>query len=203
MALTADRTSSGSADGELAAIVVRSDRSIDGVFHVSIAYTDDLLAAFTRAQAIAYAVAVVDAVARAEFDVAVALQLVDAGGSTVPQVGEQVRSLRSDRAPLDVDALGLLQLRPGICEFTGAPYLHCQVRGQAEWWRWTPAEAEKHAMDVLHSATTVALDEGYRRHLVTVVGMDTSAALTLVAMLGECRPPRPPGAVPDVAPVDG
>jgi hypothetical protein len=165
------------------AIWVISDVALDGTYITTVHADDDTAITLDRDQAVAYAMAVMSAVTRAQYDAAVIAQMAHIG-LPLPAAAQAVRGLRADRPPIDDKATAPLRFEPIVKSKSRQPVIHVHL-GDRILTEWTPAETQGHAMYVLQVAAGVDLDAAYRRYLVGPVGMDDPTARAVVGDLGK------------------
>lgn len=165
------------------AIWVISDVAPDGTYVTTVHVTDDVAFTLTPAEAIAYAAAVMDASARAQFDAAVFAQM-QATGMDRALAASVIVDLRAERPRLRFAPP--LSFEPLVTAAKCEAQLYVLVNGK-RYAQWTPADAAQHVTQVLEVAAGVDLDAAYRRYLVGPIGMDDEKARALVGSLANHR----------------
>lgn len=182
------------------AVWVESGVAPDGTYVVELHAGGDWSTILDRDRAIAYAAAVHDIAARAEYDAAVYRQLTAKGVHPAQVTAFVVDDLRPERPPAEyaIAVTAPLAFTPGVSADNGPFVLvHLHLPGpptgtpDALISQWTPAEARTHAGHVLDTLAVVDLDAGYRRLLVGVMGLDDPTARAVIGNLGEHRHPSP------------
>jgi hypothetical protein len=160
----------------------RTVPDLDGTYHAALEIDDDTAFPLTDTTAHAHAVAVLSAVARAEYDAAVLHQL---GGPPEDQIraGQMVSVLRDLRAPIAWPSP--LTLEPGVSAFNGRPFLTVNIHGRPVG-QWTPSDARGNALHVLEAVEAASLDTDYGR-VLRDVGVPAEQARTVVADLATHR----------------
>ena len=151
-----------------------------------------------RGQAVAYAMGVLQVVAEAEYDAAIARQIRAMGrlpagerdqtgqaaaAATIQQLRERRPKERTDQTALEGSPLAF---SGGVSALTGDAFVHVHLYGQPLT-QWTPADARGHAQYVLEAAIVAELDQGYLEFLTTVLALDRETARKVVDNLGHHR----------------
>jgi hypothetical protein len=170
---------------DIDAIWVISDVAPDGTYVVTVQAGDDVAITLDRNRAIRYALTVIDASARAQYDAAVFAQMAGMGLDERTAV-EPVIQLRADRPPLDNDATAPLRFEPIVTSRTKRPAVHVHLGGKAIS-EWGPVDAAGHALHVLEVAVGVDLDAAYRRILIGTIGLDDASARAAVGDIANYR----------------
>lgn len=165
------------------AIWVVSDVAPDGTYVTTVHATDDVAFTLTREEAIAYAVAVIDACVRAEYDAVVFAQL-RARGIGPGWAVSVIADLRAGRPPLEFGTP--LSFEPFVSGATRESQLHVVVNG-TRYAQWGTGDGRRHAMQVLEVAVGVDLDAAYRRHLAGPLNLGDAKAGALVQELANHR----------------
>lgn len=100
---------------------VRTVPGPDGTYHPVLEIDDDTAFPLTPTTAHAHAVAVLAAVAHAEYDAAVLHQMGSGGQQNQQHAAQLVHALREDRPPIAWPSP--LALDPGVSAFTGRAFL--------------------------------------------------------------------------------
>lgn len=163
-----------------------SDVAPDGMYVPTVHVGDDDIRALNRAQALAYAQAVLAVCERVEYESAVARQL-RSTGMPLSMVTSVIAGLRQDGpAPAD-GVMEPLRLEGGVNgqlePFVGV----FRARDDARLGQWTVADGRSHALSVLRCTDAVELDAAYRRFLVSRVGVPPATAAAMVGDLGRFR----------------
>jgi hypothetical protein len=151
---------------------------------VTIEFSDDRSIPLTPDSAPRYAMTILQAVARAEYDAAVYRQLHDLINNEAAVVG-LIRDLRQDRPEIDHAATAPLTVEPGVNR-KGQPMLTVSVDGQALG-QWTMEGAREHVLTALEVTAVADLDAGYYRALTGSVGIDEGRARAVIADLNNHR----------------
>jgi hypothetical protein len=158
------------------AVWVRTDPGTDGVYRVSIDASNDTSFGLDQASALTYAMSVLDAASRAEYDAAVIRQMTKVGSGGAVHAVALVQQLRADRP--EPSPVGPLQLIPGVSAATGDPFLAIHLNGQ-QVGQWTPGDARGHAVHVLECVLVADLDSAYLRGL-QAIGIEEDRARAVV-----------------------
>lgn len=171
---------------DIDAIWVISDVTPFGTYVVTVQVGDDMAVTLDRSRAMRYALTVVDATTRAEYDAAVFAQMSALGIADERTAAEPLIQLRTDRPPLDDDATAPLRFEPVVTSRKKRPVVHVHLGGKVIS-EWSPDDARGHAMHVLEVTCGVDLDSAYRRLLVGWVGLDDDKARTAVGDIANYR----------------
>lgn len=165
---------------------IKTEPTIDGsTYVVTIEASEDRSVILTPDRALRYASTILNHVARAEYDAAVARQL----GNLIEDrkmLGQMVTDLRQDRPPISDDATTPLSFEGGVSAFTGKAFLHIAIDGK-KIGQWDIPDAKAHALAVLEAVSAADLDSGYYRVLRSMVGLDENTARRVIGDLGKWR----------------
>lgn len=171
---------------EPATVWASSDVAPDGEYVLTVHVGEDDIRAMNRAEALAYAQAILAVCERAEYESAVARQLRSTGMplSTVTSV---IAGLRQD-GPAPADAvMAPLRLEGGV-NGRLEPFIGVfRARDGGRVGQWTVADGRDHALAVLRCADVVELDAAYRRFLTEPVGVPAGRAEAMVGDLARFR----------------
>jgi hypothetical protein len=170
-------------DDREAELWVRSTVSPEGAYILTVEYGDDVAFHLDDAAAVRYAQYVLTVVARAEYDAAVIDQLTSSGVE-MAAVGQAIKDLRGDRAPLvsewPVSFDGMVASR------TLLPQVTIAVNGEKVGQLGTAAAVD-HATNVLECHPVAELDAAYRRWLVGSVGLPEQSAGAAIEKIADHR----------------
>lgn len=159
---------------------VTSDPTPDGVYRTTITLDEDFAKVLTPTEAVAWAMAWIDAGTRALYDAAVYAQLKDLGIKH-DYISETILDLRESRKPKDDEAVAPMRLEPGV-NSKGEPfvgfYLNNEQRGQL-----TAHATVNHGRHVLEVVTAADYDAAYLRMLKGMIGLDDDTARSVVGGL--------------------
>ena len=163
---------------EESTIWIKTEPSIDGsTYMVTVEIDEDRAIPLTPESAPRYAMTILEAIARAEYDAAVYRQLMD----LVPDqqaVAQIIGDLRKDRPDIDTSATKPLEIRPGV-NLQGEPFLDVLIDSEKVG-QWTMEAAKEHVLTALEVTAVADLDAGYYRALVGLVGLDEGRARNVV-----------------------
>jgi len=165
---------------------IRTTPDLDGIYLVVLEIDDDTSHPLDADTAMAYARAVLCAVARAEHDAAVVSQMRkigEGGREGLQAAAELVGSIRGDRPPISWPTP--LELAPVVSTATGAPFLTVSIKVTAVG-QWTMEDARGHALGVLEAVEAADLDAAYLRAL-RGLEIDEQRARAIVADLANHR----------------
>lgn len=163
----------------------------------TISVTDDVSMALTRHRAAAYARAVLEVAARADYMAAVTRQMRRVMGNKPPAGGLDteesvnwfVQQLVEELPDLDGEATWPLVFEPGRHRPTDSPlvavFLTQGSQQRVTVGHWSPASARHHARGVLDAAVYADLDTTYRGMLKGVIGIDEQRSRAIIANLSE------------------
>jgi hypothetical protein len=168
-------------DDHSRSVWVRSDRSADGAYVVTVELGPDHSRVIDRADLLDYVLTVIRAAEVAAYDAAVAVQFrtLNGGAVSLRDVAATVNELRKMRGDLDQRAIAPLSLQPGVSATTGRPFLAVSIAGRIVG-QWDTAQAADHAGAVLSAHAVTELDDLYRQYLINSVGLDEATALRVV-----------------------
>lgn len=170
---------------EESAVWIKTEPSIDGsTYMVTIEFSDDRSIPMTPDTAPRYAMTILQAVARAEYDAAVYRQL----GKLISDqnsVAQLIVDLRKDRPDVDQSATGPLRIEPGVNR-DGEPFLHVHIDDELIG-QWTMQGAREHALTALEATIEADLDSGYYRSLAGLVGLEEARARQVIEDLANHR----------------
>jgi len=163
------------------AVWIKTEPSVDGLtYTVTVEISEDRAIVLTPESAPRYAMTILEAVARAEYDAAVFKQMT--GVAPDQQLAFQVVSdLRQDRPEIDTSATKPLEIVPGV-NGKGLPFLSVFIDGK-QVGQWGIADAREHALFALEAVTGADLDAGYYRALTGLVGLDEARARNVIGDL--------------------
>ena len=157
---------------------IKTEPSLDGsTYVVTVEVSEDRAILLTPETSPRYALTILQAIARAEYDAAVFKQL----GAIIPDqraVAELIVDLRKDRPDIDTSATKPLEIEPGV-NSKGKPFLSVLIDGEKVG-QWTMADARKHALVAMEAVVVADLDSGYYRALNGLVGLDEGRARNVV-----------------------
>jgi len=160
------------------AVWIKTEPSVDGsTYMVTVEIDNDRAIALTPDSAPRYAMTILEAIARAEYDAAVYQQL----HTLVPDqlaVAQIIRDLRKDRPDIDTSATKPLEIEPGV-NSKGKPFLDVLIDGKKVG-HWTMQAAREHVLAALEVTAVADLDAGYYRALIGLVGLDEARARNVV-----------------------
>lgn len=164
---------------------IKTEPSVDGsTYIVTVEIDDDKAIRLDPHSAPNYALAILQAIARAEYDAAVFTQL----GHLIPDVQTVMRlvvDLRKDRPEIDTSATKPLEIEPGV-NSKAEPFLAVLIDGKKVG-QWTMADAREHVLSALETTVVADLDAGYYRALTGLVGLDQGRARQVVSDLRKHR----------------
>jgi hypothetical protein len=168
---------------------LKTEPSPDGsTYMVTVEIDEDRAIPLTPESAPQYAMTILQAVARAEYDAAVFQQL----HSLVPDmeaVAQIILDLRKDRADIDTTPTKPLEIEGGVNQ-KGEPFLYVRIDGEIVG-QWDVSAAKKHVLAALEMCAVADLDAGYYRALVGLVGLDEGRARNVVDDLQHHRVDAP------------
>ncbi len=156
----------------------------DGSYVAAVAFDDDTSIALPPAAAVAYALGVLDAAERADYDAAVIAQLT-ASGDRKSAIEFLAYELRPKRAELRSTGTALT-LTPGVSQRSGEPFLTVTVRGK-DIGQWTVPAAREHALYALAASVAAGYDAEYHGVLVRDVGVEDGVARAAVGDIARYR----------------
>lgn len=164
---------------------VRSELLPDGSYGVGLSLGEDRAWVLARGAAVRHATAVIAAATAAEHDSALVATL---RAKDMPEtlIGQVLVDVREGRDETRAGATRPLRLTPGVSMFTGGPFLRVHVDG-VEPWRWSPADARRHAFGVLQSIAAADLD-GRLRDVLVGNGVPPVSVRELIGSMGEHWP---------------
>jgi hypothetical protein len=159
------------------AVWIKTEPSVDGSTYIAtVEFSDDRSIVLTPDSAPRYAMTVLEAVARAEYDAAVFTQM----SKRVDQkaVAQLITDLRKDRPDIDTSATKPLEIKPGVNR-QGEPFLIVLIDDKPVG-QWEIAAAKEHALTVLEVTKVADLDASYYRALTGLVGLEEHVARNVV-----------------------
>lgn len=167
------------------AVWVRTEPSLDGrTYVVTVEASEDLACTLSPQEATQYALAVLTAASRADYDASVARQMTKVVGSK-DAVLQLVTDLRRDRPPLDDSATAPLTFEPGV-NSKHQPFLLLKLNGEPVG-QWDVEDARSHALAVMEAVVCADLDSAYYRALTSLVGIEEPRARNVVEDLARWR----------------
>lgn len=171
---------------EQTAVWMRTEPTLDGTgYMVVIEIDDDHALTLDREQANAYSYAILEAVARAEYDAAVFNQISKRMSDKEGYASQLVVDLRKDRPDIDFSVMEPMSFTPGVNQ-RGKPFLLINMAGEPVG-QWDLKDARLHALMVLESIVVADLDAGYRRALLGIIGLEGHVATSVVDDLRNYR----------------
>ena len=172
---------------------VISGRMLDGTYAVVVEVGNDYSARMPPAVATEYALTLVKAAERAEYDEAVFRQLMEVLGRHSDREGDpamaaamMVRSLRDARDPLPRDGFALY-FEPALGAATKAGFVDVTQPDGRQLGGWALPYCREHATDILRALEVSALDDRYRAALLDM-GLEDDRVATVVDDLSRYRP---------------
>lgn len=157
---------------------IKTEPSVDGAtYMVTVEIDEDRAIPLTPESAPRYAMTILQAIARAEYDAAVFKQL----GALIPDkqaVAGMITDLRKDRPDIDTSATKPLEIEPGVNQ-QGKPFLSVLIDGKKVG-QWTMPDAREHVLTALTVSAVADLDAGYYRALTGLIGLDETRARNVV-----------------------
>ena len=174
---------------DIEAVWVISDVAPDGTYVATVHAGQDVALTLDRDRAIAYAVTVLTATTRAQYDAAVWRQMLTISRGRTDGDAQQaaaliVKGLREDRPPIDDSATAPFAFEPFVSHRTKEPGVFVSLNGK-KISQWDLSDAEGHALHVLQIMIGVDLDASYRRHLIGTLGIEDWRARAVVGDLGK------------------
>jgi hypothetical protein len=183
--MTDPMTDTAPEEEEETAVCIHTEPSVGGsTYMVTVEIDHDRAIALTPESAPRYAMTVLQAVARAEYDAAVYRQMSALVKDDRVVVG-MIRDLRKDRPDIDTSATEPLVISPGV-NSEGKPFLTVLVDGKPVG-QWTPESAREHVLCALEVCAVADLDAGYYRALTGLVGLDEPRAREVIEDLQHHR----------------
>lgn len=165
---------------------IRTEPTVDGrAYVVTLSIDQDYAVTLTPTRATQYAMALLDAVAEAEYDAAIFAQLSGKLGLDVETAGQLVVDMRQER--VDHEAAGLMFV-PCVSQRKQHPFVAIVRDGITIGQLDLPA-ARRHAMHVLEAPTAADLDATYLKILRSTVGLGEERAREVVEDIGNHRAP--------------
>jgi hypothetical protein len=164
---------------------IATQPATNGTYAAALEIGQDLSVPLTRDGSVRYALAVLDAAQRAEYDAAIAAQYADGIGADEIQTISTLATLRKIRQPLDHDATAPLTFVPGV-DTAREPFIAIHLDGR-QIGQFTPADAVEHATYILQGPVAAALDAAYHRWLREVLDLDDTKARAMVGDLHRWR----------------
>lgn len=180
-----------------AAIWVESEPDPTGRFTyaLTVHYTPDRSVMFSPDDAAAYAREVIAAAERATYAAAIADQLHDIAPMSDADEGMRLSGLLGDSCvPVVLAPVGGVTIEPRILKEMFKPSLHLAVHGVALT-HWAPADAIRHALQILTMVETVRMDQRYSAWLREELKLDHGTAMAMMGRLNEYRHDSGPGTV--------
>lgn len=167
------------------AVWIKTEPSVDGsTYVVTIEFSDDRSIPLTPDTAPRYAMTILQAVARAEYDAAVYKQM--SGIVSDPaSVAQVITDLRQDRPDVDHSVTKPLRIEPGVNN-RGEPFLHVHVDDELVG-QWTMEGAREHAVTAMEASIVADLDAGFYRALTGIVGLEPARARNVIHDLANHR----------------
>jgi hypothetical protein len=168
------------------AVWITSDLLPDGTYAPAIIFDADTSVALTEANAVTYALSILEAAQAADYDAAVLRQLAPLVGAKIAAVtiARDIRPNRRRTRPSGTP----LELRPGVSQATGEAFLKVEIRGKIVG-QWSVADAREHALRILDAAIVADFDGAYYRTLIGAIEIPESTARTVVDDLRKHRDP--------------
>lgn len=151
---------------------------------VTLEVTEDDAVTLTPTRVMAYAMNVLTAVQRAEYDAAVLRQMLEVVDGKRELAGQIVIDLRKERA--EPVANTPLSFVPGVSQRDGRGFLTLLHRGKPIG-QWELDAAREHAMMALEAVIAADLDSDYFKVLTSTVGIDPAKASVIVQEVGKHR----------------
>jgi len=145
---------------EQGGVWIRTVPDMEGIYRPVVELDDDTSHPIDDVTAVAYARAILVAVAYAEYDAAVIRQMTTVCNQEAAV--DLVRRMRGDRPLLVWPAP--LELEPGVSARTGEAFLAVSLHGLRVG-QWDMAQAREHALGVLEAVEVAPLDSAYLRAL--------------------------------------
>lgn len=165
---------------------IATQPATDGTYVAALEIGQDLSVPLTREYAVRYALAVIDAALRAEYDAAILAQFGTGMGLDNEHIVLTLTGVRDLRPAQDHDATAPLRFTPGV-NADGDAFLAIHLDGR-QIGQFDPADAIVHAAYVLQGPIAAGLDAAYHRWLRQ--GLDTTDTMAR-AMVGDLEKWRP------------
>jgi hypothetical protein len=164
---------------------IKTEPSLDGsTYVVTVEVSADRAITLTPQSAPRYAMAILAAVSRAEYDAAVFAQMSPLIND-LKAVGQLISDLRKDRPDIDISATAPLEIRPGVNK-DAKPFLTVLIDGEPVG-QWTIDDAYEHVRVALQVSAVADLDAGYYRVLTGIVGIEPAKARSIIEDLQHHR----------------
>jgi hypothetical protein len=158
---------------------IKTEPSLDGsTYVVTVEVSADRAIILSPESAPRYAMTILAAVARAEYDAAVYRQMSAVMPDDKRAVGGLISDLRADRPDIDLSATAPLEIRPGVNK-DAEPFLTVLIEDEPVG-QWTIADANEHVLVALQVSAVADLDAGYYRVLTGIVGIEPDRARTII-----------------------
>lgn len=165
---------------------IRSEPTHDGTAYVvTLSIDADFAVTLTPTRALAYASALLAAVADAEYDAAIVQQVMAALGLDLEHAFQLVNDMRAERPARAASGLTFV---PGVSARAKHPFIILEREGKPIA-QLEVGSARRHAMHVLEAPTGADLDSAYYKVLRGLVGLDEARARNVVEDIVNHRVP--------------
>ena len=157
---------------------IRTEPTLDGkAFVVTLSIDQDFAVTLTPTRALAYASALLAAVADAEYDAAILGQLTGRRlGLAIATASQLIVDMRAERPTRTASGLTFV---PGVSRRAQHPFIILEREGKSIA-QLEVSSARRHAMHVLEAPTGADLDAAYLKVLRGQVGLDENVARSVV-----------------------